>query len=52
VERDCTIIGEAVAVLSRTEPQVFARITSGRRIDGFRNQLTHAYCTSTIVSSG
>ena len=43
VEREFTIIGEAVAVLSRTEPQLFARITNGRRIVDFRNQLTHAY---------
>ncbi len=43
VEREFTIIGEAIAVLSRTEPQLFARITNGRRIVDFRNQLTHAY---------
>jgi uncharacterized protein with HEPN domain len=43
VEREFTIIGEAIAVLSRTEPQPFARITNGRRIVDFRNQLTHAY---------
>jgi uncharacterized protein with HEPN domain len=43
VEREFTIIGEAVAVLSRTEPLLFARITNGRRIVDFRNQLTHAY---------
>ncbi len=43
VEREFTIIGEAVSVLSRTEPQLFARITNGRRIIDFRNQLTHAY---------
>ena len=33
VEREFTIIGEAIAVLSRTEPQLFARITNGRRIE-------------------
>ncbi|HEY5168605.1 MAG TPA: HepT-like ribonuclease domain-containing protein [Thermoleophilia bacterium] len=43
VEREFTIIGEAVVVLSRTEPQLFARITNGRRIVDFRKQLTHAY---------
>ncbi len=43
VEREFTIIGEAIAVLFRTEPQLFARITNGRRIIDFRNQLTHAY---------
>jgi len=43
VEREFTIIGEAIAVLSRTEPPLFERITNGRRIVDFRNQLTHAY---------
>lgn len=43
VKREFTIIGEAASVLSRTEPQLFARITNGRRIIDFRNQLTHAY---------
>ena len=43
VEREFTIIGEAVAVLSRVEPQLFSRLTNGRRIVDFRNQLTHAY---------
>jgi len=43
VERELTIIGEAISVLSRTDPQLFARITNGRRIVDFRNQLTHAY---------
>ena len=43
VEREFTIIGEAVAVLSRAEPLLFTRITNGRRIVDFRNQLTHAY---------
>jgi uncharacterized protein with HEPN domain len=42
-EYQTTRIGEAVAVLSRTEPLLFARITNGRRIVDFRNQLTHAY---------
>jgi uncharacterized protein with HEPN domain len=43
VEREFTIIGEAVAVLSRLDPPLFARLTHGRRIVDFRNQLTHAY---------
>ena len=30
-------------MLSPTEPQLFMRITNGRRIVDFRNQLTHAY---------
>jgi uncharacterized protein with HEPN domain len=32
VEREFTISGEAVSVLSRTEPQLFAHITNVRRI--------------------
>ncbi len=33
VERELPIIGEAIAVLSRTEPQLFAYTTNGRRIE-------------------
>jgi uncharacterized protein with HEPN domain len=43
VEREFTIIGEAVAVLSHVDSQLFSRLTNGRRIVDFRNQLTHAY---------
>lgn len=43
VEREFTIIGEAVLVLSRTSPDIFARISQARRIVDFRNQLTHEY---------
>lgn len=43
VEREFTIIGEAMIVLSRTAPDIFAGITHARRIVDFRNQLTHAY---------
>ena len=43
VERECTIIGEAVSVLSRQAPAVFDSITQARRIVDFRNQLTHEY---------
>jgi uncharacterized protein with HEPN domain len=43
VEREFTIIGEAVLALSRQEPKVFASITQARRIVDFRNQLTHEY---------
>jgi len=45
VEREFTIVGEAVAVLSRVAPQVVAQITQARRIVDFRNQLTHKYPT-------
>jgi uncharacterized protein with HEPN domain len=43
VEREFTIIGEAAVRLSRLDPALFARITNGRRIVDFRNQLTHEY---------
>lgn len=43
VEREFTIIGEAMLVLSRNSPEVFARISQARRIVDFRNQLTHEY---------
>ena len=43
VEREFTIIGEAVSVLSREAPDVFDSITQARRIVDFRNQLTHEY---------
>lgn len=43
VEREFTIVGEAIAVLSRKAPDVFVTITQARRIVDFRNQLTHEY---------
>ncbi len=43
VERELIIAGEAMSQLSRFEPEVFARITNGRRIVDFRKQLTHEY---------
>jgi uncharacterized protein with HEPN domain len=43
VEREFIIVGEAAAALSRLEPAMFSRITHGRRIVDFRNQLTHEY---------
>ncbi len=43
VEREFTIIGEAMLALSRKAPEVFASITHARRIVDFRNQLAHAY---------
>ncbi len=45
VEREFIIIGEAMAALSRTDPQTFGSITHARRIVDFRNQLTHEYPT-------
>ncbi|MBE0418322.1 MAG: DUF86 domain-containing protein, partial [Coriobacteriia bacterium] len=41
VEREFTIIGEAVLALSRKAPEVFAAVTGSRRIIDFRNRLTH-----------
>jgi uncharacterized protein with HEPN domain len=43
VEREFTIIGEAVNRLSRLEPGLTARISHARMIVGFRNQLVHDY---------
>ena len=41
VEREFTIIGEAIGVLSRRDPEFAARISHGRLIVGFRNRLVH-----------
>lgn len=43
VEREFTIIGEAILALSHSAPRVFDAITSARSIVDFRNQLTHEY---------
>ena len=43
VEREFTIIGEAVLALSHTSPAAFESITGARRIVDFRNRLTHEY---------
>ena len=45
VEREFIIIGEAMAALSRSAPEMFASITHARRIVDFRDQLTHEYPT-------
>jgi uncharacterized protein with HEPN domain len=45
VEREFTIIGEAIRVLGHIEPAAFARITAGRTNGDFRNQLAHGYMT-------
>lgn len=51
VEREFTIIGEALNALSKIAPATFARISHGKRIIAFRNRLTHAYPTidNTVV---
>lgn len=43
VEREFTIIGEAMAAMARKTPDVFALVTNARRIVDFRNQLIHDY---------
>jgi uncharacterized protein with HEPN domain len=43
VEREFTIVGEAVNSLSRLDPALAARISHARKIVGFRNQLVHDY---------
>jgi uncharacterized protein with HEPN domain len=43
VEREFTIIGEAMAALAHEAPDAFGSITHARRIVDFRNQLTHEY---------
>jgi uncharacterized protein with HEPN domain len=43
VEREFITIGEATAALSHLSSSLFTRLTNGRRIIDFRNQLTHEY---------
>lgn len=43
VERQFTIIGEAIAQLARFDPDVAARISDYLDIIGFRNVLIHGY---------
>lgn len=43
VEREFTIIGEAMAVLGRRAPEIAQRIPQARLIIGFRNRLVHEY---------
>jgi uncharacterized protein with HEPN domain len=43
VEREFIIIGEALRVISRRWPALFASIPEGRQIIDFRNLLTHEY---------
>lgn len=43
VEREFTIIGEAVNSISRLDSGVATRISHARKIVGFRNQLIHDY---------
>ena len=43
VEREFEIIGEALARLTRTEPELAGRISELPRIVGFRNRIIHGY---------
>lgn len=43
VEREFITIGEAATALAFLDPSLFSRLTNGRRIVDFRNQLTHEY---------
>lgn len=43
VERQCEIVGEALAKLAKTDEPVAARISDYRRIIAFRNILIHGY---------
>jgi uncharacterized protein with HEPN domain len=43
VEREFTIIGEAVNALARQDPGLAAGISHARLIVGFRNQIVHEY---------
>jgi len=43
VEREFTIIGEAINSLSRIGPDTAARISHARKIVAFRNHLVHDY---------
>jgi len=43
VEREFTIIGEALKVIAQHDPELFAAIPEGRQIIDFRNLLSHEY---------
>ena len=45
VERQFSIIGEAMNQALRVEPEIEARITETRRIVAFRNRLIHGYAS-------
>ncbi len=45
VEREFTIIGEALSQLSRQDGDLFTQIDQAPQIISFRNKLTHEYVT-------
>lgn len=45
VEREFTIIGEALSQLARSDAGLFAQIDQAPQIISFRNKLTHEYVT-------
>ena len=45
VEREFTIIGEALSQLSRQDGDLFAQVDQAPQIISFRNKLTHEYVT-------
>lgn len=45
VERQFEVIGEALARLLETAPELSERISDSRRIISFRNRLIHGYAT-------
>lgn len=52
VERQFTIIGEAMAQLARYDAEVAARISEYPRIIGFRNVLIHGYADINDILCG
>jgi len=48
VEREFIIIGEALKLISKRDPQLFAAIPEGRQIIDFRNLLTHEYLNVSV----
>ena len=43
IERNFTIIGEALSRLERIDPQTAGRISRNREVIGFRHRLVHGY---------
>ncbi len=52
VERQLTIIGEALNLALRLDPTLSEAITDTSRIIAFRNRLVHAYADIALTSCG